>query len=103
MQLPPLERALFYSLPQSPPFPVASLGTCLMHFFYQLGSYRHLSLGMQLQFMGVVIAVSLKGGTQSQISQGSLQFLRLYLAHGQELSNTCWRASGRLSGPLPCL
>lgn len=58
---------------------------------------------MQLQFMGVVINVSVKAGTQSQISRGSLQLLRQHLAHGQELSDTGWRTSESLSDPRPCL
>lgn len=49
----PLERAWFCCLPQSPPFPIALLEAYLMPFCYQLGSYRHLSLGMQLQFIGL--------------------------------------------------
>ena len=56
---------------------------------------------MQLQFMGLVTTVSLKSGAQSQISQGSLQLQRQHLADGQKHRDTCWRASERLSGPLP--
>lgn len=41
-QLPHLERGLFYSLPQSPLFPIVSLDVYLMHFCYQLGSSRPL-------------------------------------------------------------
>lgn len=51
--------------------------------------------------MRVVVTFSLQAGTQSEIPQGSLQLQRQHLAHGQELRDTCWRASERLPGQFP--